>query len=93
MYPRTESQGEELNNSLSTSPPHEAVESKEVAAQPPFLQTRQAQRAQPFPSGHSFQPFHQLCCPCLDTFKDLHILLKLWSPEVHAVLKVRPHQH
>ncbi|XP_075021207.1 NADPH-dependent 3-demethoxyubiquinone 3-hydroxylase, mitochondrial isoform X2 [Calonectris borealis] len=38
------------------------------------------------------QPFHQLCCPPLDTFKDLHILLKLWGPELHTVFKVRPYQ-
>ncbi|PKU28531.1 hypothetical protein llap_21165 [Limosa lapponica baueri] len=34
-------------------------------------------------------PFHQLCCPPLDAFKDLHILLNLWAPELHAGLKLK----
>ncbi|KAK4816662.1 hypothetical protein QYF61_019898, partial [Mycteria americana] len=65
----------------------EAVESNEVTPQPPFLQTRQAQSPQPLLIGHSFQPFHQLWCPPLHAFKDLHILLKLWGPELHPVFK------
>jgi len=36
MYPITGSQGEELSASLSTSPPQEAAESNEAAAQPPL---------------------------------------------------------
>jgi len=28
-------------------------------------------------TGHYFQPFHQLCCLHLGTFKDLNLLLKL----------------
>ena len=32
-------------------------------------------------------------CPPLDAFKDLHILLKLWCPDLHTVFKSRPHQH
>jgi len=39
----TGSQGEGISTSLSTSSPLEAVKSNEVAPQPPFLQTRQAE--------------------------------------------------
>ena len=31
--------------------------------------------------------------PPLDTFEYLNTLLNLWGPELHSVLKVRPHQH
>jgi len=34
-----------------------------------------------------------LCCPPLETFKDLNILVKLWGPVLHTVFKVRLHQH
>ncbi|KAK4815837.1 hypothetical protein QYF61_008440 [Mycteria americana] len=87
MCPVTGYQGEELSTSLSTSPPQKAVESNEVAPQPPFLPTRQTQSARPLLTGHAFQPFHQLCCPPLDAFKDLHILLKLWGPELPTALQ------
>ncbi|KAK4830133.1 hypothetical protein QYF61_008560 [Mycteria americana] len=86
--PVTGSQGEEISTSLSMSPPQEAAESNEVAPQPPFLQIRQAQSPQPLLIGHSFQPFHQLCCLPLDTFEYLNIFFKLWGPELHTVLKV-----
>ncbi|KAK4818032.1 hypothetical protein QYF61_004156 [Mycteria americana] len=36
---------------------------------------------------HSFQSFHQLCCPPLDVYEYLHILLKLWGPALHTVFK------
>ena len=58
-HPITGSQEEELSTSLS--PPQEAVESAEVAPQPPLLQASQAQSSQPLLTGHFFQPFHQLC--------------------------------
>lgn len=35
-----------------------------------------------------FQPFYQLSCPLLDTFKYLTIPSTLWSPELHPVLQV-----
>jgi len=91
--PVPESQGEEISTSLSPFPPQEAAESKEVAPRPPFLRTRQAQSPQLLLIGHAFQPCHQRCCPPLDAFKDLHILLKLWGLELHTVLGVRPHQY
>lgn len=34
--------------------------------------------------------FYWLCWPPLDEFKYLNIIFKLWSPELHATLKVRP---
>ena len=71
VCPFTGSQGEELSTSLSTSPPQEAVESNEVAPQPPFLQTRQIQNPQPLLTVHAFQLFHQLNCPPLDVFEYL----------------------
>jgi len=86
------SQGEELSTSLSTSPPQGAVGSNEVAPQPPSLQTRQNWSPQPLLTGHSIQPCHRWCCPPLDTFKDLHSLLKLQDPELPMAPTVRPHQ-
>ncbi|XP_010123813.1 PREDICTED: antigen-presenting glycoprotein CD1d-like [Chlamydotis macqueenii] len=38
-------------------------------------------------SSEDFQPFRQLCCPPLDTFQYLPILLNWWGPELHTVLK------
>jgi len=67
------------------------VDSNEVAPQLPPLQTQKASSPQPLLTGHAFQPFHQLCCLPLDAFKDLHILLKSWGPELQTVLQVRPH--
>ncbi|KAK4816220.1 hypothetical protein QYF61_013458 [Mycteria americana] len=65
----------------------EAVQRNEVIPQSSSLQTRQSQGPQPLLTGHAFQPFHQLCCPPLDAFKDLHIPLKWWGPELHTVFK------
>ena len=73
------------------SPPQEAVESNAVAPQPPDLQTRQTQSPQPLLIGDKLPPFHQLFCPPLDPFKYLNTLLKMWGPELHTVIKVRPH--
>lgn len=35
------------------------------------------------------QPLHHLCCPPVDAFEDIHLLLKLWGPELHTALKLR----
>lgn len=83
--------GEEVSISLFTSPPKDAVENNKVSPQPPFLQTRQTQTAQPL-IRHVFQPFHRLCFRPLNACKDLQILLKLWGPELHAVCQMRPQQ-
>ena len=91
--PITESQGEELSTSLSTSPPWETVESSDVAPRPPALQMRRTQSSQLLLAGHALQPCHRLCCPPLGTFEDHRVLLQWWGPELHTVLKVRPHQH
>jgi len=86
----TEEKG--IGTSLSTSCPWKAAESNEVAPLPPFLLTKQNQGPQLLLTGHAFQSFHQLCCFPLDAFKNLHILLKLWGPELQTVLKVRSHK-
>lgn len=74
-------------------PCQDAVETNEVAAEPPFPQTRQIQSPGLLLMGHSFQPFHDLSCPPLITFNYLDILLKFWHPELHSVFKMRPHQY
>lgn len=74
------------------SPPQESVETNEVTPQSLTLQTRKSRSTQLLFTGHSFHVFPQLCWPALDVFKDLHILLKWWVPELHAVSVVRPHQ-
>lgn len=71
----------------------DAVDTNEVTAVPPFLQTRQVQNPGLLLMGHSFQPFHDLCCAPLITFNYLDILLKFWHPEQHSISKVRPHQY
>ena len=88
MCPVTGYQGGEL----SLSSPQDTAESCEVTPQSPLLQTWQKQSPQSLLTGHTFQALYQDCCPPLDTFKDLHILLKSWAPALHTVLKVRPHQ-
>lgn len=77
---------ENLAPLFSIPPSQGAVESNEVMSQLPFLQIRQACCSLDVPSS---QPFFQLWRPPLDAFKDLQILLKLWGPELHTVLKVR----
>jgi len=67
--PGTGHQGAELSTSLSTSPPQEAAESREVAPQPPALQTRQTQSPQPLLREHTCQPLPQLWGPPQDAFK------------------------
>lgn len=64
-------------------PPQKAMENSEVTCHLHFLQTKPVQSPHPLFTGHSFQPFHQLYCPSLDTSEDLHIFLKLWSSELH----------
>lgn len=56
--------------------PQEAVERSPFT----LLQTRQAQISHMLLTGYMFQ----LCCPPLDTFKNLHIFLKLQGPELHS---------
>lgn len=73
----------ETDTPLSTSPFQEAVESN-VNSLPPFLRTTQTRCRQPLLTGHAFQPCLQLCCPLLDAVKYLHILLKLWDPDLHT---------
>lgn len=70
----TGKEGEQLSTSLSTLSCLEAVQSSEVILQPLFLHACQSQSPQLFLLRH---PCHQLFCPLLDTFKDLHIFLKL----------------
>lgn len=50
-----------ISTSFSTSPPQEAVHSKEVTPQPPSVQTGQAQTSQMLLTQYSFQPFQQFC--------------------------------
>lgn len=83
----TGNQGEEIQTSLSTSPPQEAVESNEVTPQP-FLQTKKCRSPQPLLIGYYFPPLHRFCRPPLDTFKYLNILFKFWGPKLQTVLKV-----
>lgn len=75
--PITEYQGEEINTSLSISLPQETVVSNEVFLQPPFLQSRPAYEGFSLPAL-----FLQLCCPPLEAFCGLHILLNLWDPRL-----------
>jgi len=90
MHPVTGSQGEEISTSISTSPPQEAIESNESPLRLLFSKLDKPM-SQDIPSS-PFQPFHQLCCPPLDIFKYLTNVLKLWGPELHTVLKMRPHK-
>lgn len=65
-----------------------SLDPKEESSAPPFaLLLRRAPNPKTFLTGRDFQPFHQLCCLALNTFKDIHIFPKLWGPELHAVLK------
>lgn len=74
----------------SPLPFQEAVESNAVTAQPPFPQTTQFKSPDPLLMGHSFQPFHDLCCPPLNTLIYFDILLKFWGQELQSIFKVRP---
>lgn len=83
----------QAGTSVYTSLPQEAVLSSEAAPQTNSLKTRQAKSPQPLLTGYAFQPLLQFWCPPLGTFKDLHVCLKLWGPEVHTVLKVSSRKH
>lgn len=48
--------------------------------QPPFIQTRQTRSSWLLSTGHSFYPFHQLCCLPLNSFRDLPIFTKHLLP-------------
>lgn len=58
---------------------------------PPFFKPEK-----PKVFSHSYrtflQPFHHVWCLLMDMLEDLHIFLKLWGPELHTELQVRPHQ-
>lgn len=84
-------QGEEISTSLSTFPLPEVEESNKVALHSTFLQTRPMKSSYLFLIGHSFQSFYQLGFS-LDTFKNFHVLVKLWGPELPTGPKVRLNQ-
>lgn len=79
MCPVTGYQGEKL--STSTSPPQKAVKSNEVARQPPKPTSLKSSAA---PLGTFLPALSPVCCPPLDTSKDLHILLKGWGNKLKA---------
>lgn len=58
---------------LSPSLTWEGVESDKVAPQSPIFQIRQGQNTYHLPRAQAFQPY----VPALDTFKDVHVFLKL----------------
>lgn len=80
-------QEKEISTSLSTSPPQEAEEGEEVIFSL-FLFKPDSSVSSALHTGHSFQPFHQICCPPPEAFMDFHIILKLWGPELYRALKV-----
>lgn len=52
--------------------------------QPPFHKPDRPKALCHASKDTSFQPFHLLCCLSVHTYKDLHIFLKWWGPEVHT---------
>lgn len=87
MRPVPGYQGEELSTPLSACPPEEAVESKQVAPQSLFLQTRQTGSLQPL-LGPALQLLPQLSRG--GTSEYFHVLPQLRRPERHAAPKARP---
>jgi len=57
-----------------------------------LLQAEQPHLSQPVLIGEVLQPSDHLCGPPLDLLQQLHVLLVLGSPELHAGLQVRSHQ-
>lgn len=78
---------------LHSFPPQGVAESNEVASRSPFLQSRQIECPQPLLTRRAFQPFYWLCCPPLNTLKDLNTIFILWRLETHTTLNIRQHQH
>lgn len=58
----------------------------------PSLQTTRTQSSQPLLTGAP-SPFTSSPALLWTHLIALHMLLKLWGPEVHTVLEGRPHQH
>lgn len=87
MRPVPGYQGEELSNPLSACPPEEAVESKQVAPQSLFLQTRQTWSLQPV-LGPALQLLPQLSRG--GTSEHSHVLPQLRGAERHAAPEARP---
>lgn len=61
------------------------VECSKVISQPHFLSFFSWTTSVPSAS-HAFQSCYQLCCPSLEAFKWLNILLIFWGPNPHTVL-------
>lgn len=76
----TKFQGEEVTDSL---PQEAAAGSNEVVPQPHSPQIRPARRFSC--SSHSFQPFHQLCCPFSGCTQGPSHPSQMVCPELHSV--------
>ncbi|XP_048796179.1 uncharacterized protein LOC125691181 isoform X2 [Lagopus muta] len=64
----------------------------QLPSQPSFLHAEQTQLTQPFSIAEMLQAPHHLAGPPLDSSQELPVCFVLGSPELDAVLQVRPQQ-
>lgn len=63
-------------------------------SEPPLIQLCAVPKhPQPLLTGYAFQFLYQLCCPPLDAFENLNVLLMFWNPEQHTTLNTSLHRH
>ncbi len=63
-----------------------------ILSQSSFLKAEQTQITQPFLIGEMLQPPYYLCGPPLDSFQEIPVFFVPGSPELDALLQVRPDQ-
>ena len=77
--------GEEAKPLLNTI---SLQECNEASPGPPLLQTKQSQLPQLFFIRLVLQTPHQFCCPSLDMFQGLNVLLVVRGPKLNTILEV-----
>ena len=64
----------------------------EVSQKPFLLQAAQPQLSQTLFTGEVLQPCDNPHSSPLDSFQQVHVLLRLWAPELNTVLQVGSHK-
>ncbi|XP_065422571.1 uncharacterized protein LOC101936070 [Chrysemys picta bellii] len=81
------------SRSILFGTPFQVVESNyQIPPHSSLLQTKQSQFPQPLLISHVLQPPNHFCCPLLESFQFVHILLVVWGPKLGTVLRKRSHQ-
>ena len=77
-----------IDSHINTTSLQVVAESSKTSPEPPLLQTKQSQLPQLFFIRLVLQTPHQFCCPSLDMFQGLNVLLVVRGPKLNTILEV-----